>query len=146
GSGTRFPAGASKKPVGARARDCPGPKLANQEFGQDETRRVEQASMDFSGLGEGPAPALAVVPGLLKAFRYAVIDWCPIGFDGRSSDLAGGENGISQLLLIVGQDAERRETLEAPRAGGLPALHERRRERQDVSAGRAAVAVGPRAR
>ena len=62
-------------------RDGLGAELAEQETGQLQARRVEQAGVGLGGLGECPPPALAVVLGLLKALGNTVIDRRAVGLD-----------------------------------------------------------------
>ena len=65
-----------------RSRDRLGAELAEQETGQLQAGRVEQAGVGFDGLGECPPPALAVVLGLFKALGNPVIDRRAVRLDG----------------------------------------------------------------
>ena len=70
-----------------RSRHRLGPELAEQETGQLQACRVEQAGVGLGGLGECPPPALAVVLGFFKALGNPVIDRRAVRLDGCPAGL-----------------------------------------------------------
>ena len=119
-----------------------GAELAQQEVCLFVARCVEQAWIGFDGLGQCPAPPLAVVLCLGEVVRNAVIDGRPVGLHGRRRLLA--VPGLGRGLIIIGQALEGRQALQPPRLASRPMREQGPGEREQVAARPRAIGVRPR--
>src|SRR5208337_3170861 len=98
---------------------------------------------NFDGLGQRPAPPLAVVLRLDESLRNAVIDGCPVSLHGRSRLLAVPE--LRCGLVKVGQGIEGRLALQPPRLASRTLREQGPGQREQIAARPRAIGARPRA-
>ncbi len=93
-------------------------ELAAQEVGEDHIDFVGQAGIELHGLGQEPAPALAVAAGVLVAFGHVIIDGIALvvhrSAAGDAPSVAKAPAVTVKAFLVIGQLGQVAEVLQPP--------------------------------